>query len=162
MQFLEEERPVLQEKSIIGKTVWNLAHFGVEPLINHASSFTGTQLHEVIWKNKQAAVLQLASATKHLRSSELLPFCRGLWLVLVRAVDPDLHWSANFWIKFSQVPLFLTFEQYFMHFTTKENSSYGYFLPTRLSWIRIRIQKKAGSGSAKMNKDPQPWFWVTK
>ena len=44
----------------------------------------------------------------------------------------------------------------------------GYFWQICLSWIRIRVfiaagsgsafRKNAGSGSAKMNVDPQPWF----
>ena len=42
--------------------------------------------------------------------------------------------------KFAQIPLFLTFEQSFMFFSTKENYTF---------WIRIRIKKAAGSGTAK-------------
>ena len=42
--------------------------------------------------------------------------------------------------KFAQIPLFLTFEQSFMFFSTKENYTF---------WIRIRIKKAAGSGSEK-------------
>ena len=70
----------------------------------------------------------------------------------------------------AQAPLFLTFEQSFMFFTTKENSSQGYFLQICLSWIPICIFKAAGSGSAsrklldldlqKMNADQQPWAGV--
>ena len=47
--------------------------------------------------------------------------------------------------KFAQLSLFLTFEQFLMFFTTKENFFKGYFWQICLSWIRIRIFKADGS-----------------
>ena len=78
--------------------------------------------------------------------------------------------------KFGPTPCFLllslhvkqkiSFGQSFLSFLATENSSYGYFLQSFKSWIRIRIKKAAGSRSAlrktagsrsaKMNADPQP------
>ena len=92
-----------------------------------------------------------------------------LRLKITRAVDPDPHGSAFifppesgsrkekcsnknrknerkliiiaslFKSNFVQAPLFLTFEQSLKFLSSKENSSYGYFLQICLSWIRIRI-----------------------
>ena len=55
---------------------------------------------------------------------------------------------SNFVSKFAPAPLFFTFEQYFMFFSTKKTLHKVIFLQICLRWIRIRILKAAGSGSA--------------
>ena len=51
-------------------------------------------------------------------------------------------------VNWPKAPLFLTFEQSFVCFTTiKKNSSWVYFFHTLLSWFWIRIFQAAGFGS---------------
>ena len=68
--------------------------------------------------------------------------------------------NSNFCSIFAQSSLFLTFEQYFMYFTTIIFifllDPDPHFLGSWTSGSAFR--KTAGSGSAKMIADPQPWF----